>query len=138
VTIIRNGLDPNPAGLGTVAPDRTEAAPAQPAAAQAQPQSGSDSASQEVQITPAAQLLAAVEQQLATTPEVDQSRVDAIRQALGNGTYQVDSGRVADGVLAAQKFSAQAAAGSGSGAQAQSLKAFATTAQLGSDAGLTE
>jgi negative regulator of flagellin synthesis FlgM len=136
VTIIGNGLDPNPAGLGTVAPDRTEAAQAQAAAAQTQAQSGSDSTSQEVQITPAAQLLAAVEQQLATTPEVDQGRVDSIRQALGNGTYQVDSGRVADGLLAAQKFSAQAAAGSG--AQAQSLKAFATTAQLGSDPGLKE
>jgi negative regulator of flagellin synthesis FlgM len=62
-----------------------------------------------VQITPAAQLLANVEQQLANTPEVDQGRVDAIRQALNNGTYQVDSSRVADGLLAAQRFDAQVA-----------------------------
>lgn len=138
MTIIHNGLNPNPAGLGTAAADKTEAAQGQATAAQTQAQPGSDSPSQEVQITPTAQLLASLEQQLAATPEVDQGRVDAIRQALSNGSYQVDSGRVADGVLAAQKFTAQAAAGSGSGAQLQSLKAFATTAQLGSDSGLKE
>jgi negative regulator of flagellin synthesis FlgM len=138
VTIIHNGLDVNPAGLGTAATDKTETAPGQATAAQTQTQPGSDSPSQQVQITPTAQLLASLEQQLAATPEVDQGRVDSLRQALSNGTYQVDAGRVADGLLAAQKLTAQAAAGSGSAAQAQSLKAFATTAQLGSDSGLKE
>ena len=138
MTTIHQRLDVNPAGLGSGATDKTQSAPGQGASAQTLPQSGSGSAAQEVQITPAAQLLASVEQQLANTPEVDQGRVDGIRQALNDGSYQVDSGRVADGLLRAQKFDAQAASGAGAGAQAQSLKAFATTAQLGTDSGPKE
>jgi len=110
VTIIHRGLDVNAAGLGTGAADKTQAGQGQGASAQAQAQPDGSAPAQEVQITPAALLLANVEQQLAKTPAVDQNRVDAIRQALSNGTYQVDSGRVADGVLAAQRFDAQVAA----------------------------
>jgi negative regulator of flagellin synthesis FlgM len=132
VTIIHHGLDVNPSGLGSAATDKTQPAQGQGASLQTLTQAGLDNSQPEVQITPAAQLLANVEQQLANTPEVDQGRVDAIRQALSNGTYQIDSSRVADGLLAAQNFDAQASSGGG-GAQAQSLKAFATTAQLGSD-----
>jgi negative regulator of flagellin synthesis FlgM len=110
VRILHHGPDVNPAALGTAATDKSQAAPGQPATAQAQAQPESDSPPQEVQITPAAQLLANVEQQLANTPQVDQGRVDSIRQALSNGTYQVDSGRVADGLLAAQRIDAQVTA----------------------------
>jgi negative regulator of flagellin synthesis FlgM len=131
VTIIHHGLDVNPSGLASGATDKTQSAQGQGASLQTLAQPESDNPTQEVQITPTAQLLANVEQQLASTPEVDQARVDGIRQALSNGTYQIDSSRVADGLLAAQKFDDQAA--SAVGAQAQSLKAFATTAQLGSD-----
>ena len=108
--ISHHGPDVNPAGVGTGATDKTQAAPGPAVAAQTQVQAESDSPPQEVQITPAAQLLANVEQQLANTPQVDQGRVDSIRQALSNGTYQVDSGRVADGLLAAQRIDAQVTA----------------------------
>ena len=86
-----------------------------------------------MEITPTAQLLATVAQQIADSPDIDQSRVDSIRQALDSGSYQIDAARVADGLLAAQKIDAQAAAGASPGPQSTTAKAFAATAQLGSD-----
>lgn len=109
MTIIHHGLDLSAAGLGTGAADKTQAGQGQ--AASAQPQTQPDASNpQEVQITSAALLLANVEQQLAKTPAINQTQVDSIRQALSNGTYRVDSGRIADGVLAAQRFDARVAA----------------------------
>jgi negative regulator of flagellin synthesis FlgM len=133
VTKIHHGLDLNsPASIGSGSTEKAQATQSPVAQALSETQQGSTSnPASEVEITPAAQLLANVEQQLAATPEVDQSRVDAIRQALNNGSYQIDPSRVADGVLAAQKFDAQAAAGSGAGAQSNTVKAFEATAQLG-------
>ena len=129
MTTIHHGLDLNgPGGLGSGSTDKTQAAPGQ--TAQAQP--GVAAPPAEVEITPTAQLLANLEQQIAGTPDINQSHVDAIRQALSNGSYQVDSSRVADGLLAAQKFDAQATKSSGSVTQSTTAKAFADTAQLGS------
>ena len=125
MTTIHHGLDVN-------AP-RTQAAPGQSTPAQTQAQPGGVVPPAEVEITPTAQLLANLEQQLAGTPDLDQSRVDSIRQALSNGSYQLDSSRVADGLLAAQKFDALATKASGSVAHSTTAKAFADTAQLGSD-----
>ncbi len=130
MTRIHNGLDVNgPGGLSSGSADKTQAAPGQTAQPQTQPQAGSAGQSAEVEITPTAQLLATLEQQIAGTPDINQSRVDPIRQALGDGSYQIDSSRVADGLLAAQKFDAQAADASGSGAQASNARAFTDTAQ---------
>lgn len=109
MTIIHRGLDVSVAGLATGAADKAQTGQGQGALAQNLGQSDTPNP-QEVQFTPAALLLANVEQQLAKTPAIDQNRVDSIRQALSNGTYQVDSGRVADGVLAAQRFDARVAA----------------------------
>jgi negative regulator of flagellin synthesis FlgM len=106
VTIIHHGLPVAPSGLGA-ATDKTQSTQGQGTPLQTQGQPATDAPPPEVQITPAAQLLANVDQQLANTPEIDQGRVDAIRQALSNGSYQIDSGRVADGVLAAQRLDAQ-------------------------------
>jgi negative regulator of flagellin synthesis FlgM len=110
VTIIHHGLDVQPADLGSGTTDKTQFSQGQGAALQTQAQPGSGPRPHEVQITPTAQLLANAEQQLAATPEVDQGRVDAVRQALSNGSYQVDASRVADGLLAAQIFDARVAA----------------------------
>ena len=114
--------------------DRTQSgqSPGSQLQAQAQSQPGSSSAPGKVQITPTAQLLANVAQQLADTPDIDHKRVDSIRQALASGSYQVDAGRIADGLLTAQKVDDQLAAGAAS--QSSSAKVFAATAQLGSDA----
>lgn len=107
MTSIHHGLAVGPTGLGAGATDKTQSTQGQGAALQTPGQPGSEAPPPQVQITPAAQLLANVDQQLAHTPEVDQGRVDAIRQALSQGTYQLDSGRVANGVLAADRFAAQ-------------------------------
>jgi len=129
VTTIHRGQDVNGlAGLGAGATDRTQTAPTQSAPPQS-PLQPAPSQPGEVEITPTAQLLANLEQQISSVPDVNQSRVDAIRQALDNGSYQIDSGRVADGLLAAQKFDAQAATAVGSGSQSNPAKAFADTAK---------
>jgi negative regulator of flagellin synthesis FlgM len=131
VTTIHHGLPTGLAGVGSGSTDKTPATGAPATQAQTPTQPGASNASGEVEITSAAQLLSSVEQQLAGVPEVNQSRVDAISQALNDGSYQIDSGRIADGLLAAQKFDAQAATSSaGSSAQSNSLQAFTTTAQL--------
>jgi negative regulator of flagellin synthesis FlgM len=134
VTIIHHGQGiATPAGLGSAATDKTQTAQNQASQAQPQMQPGSSTQAGEVEITPTAQLLANVAQQIAGTADIDQSRVDSVRQALGSGTYQIDSGRIADGLLAAQKIDAQAAAGTSPGPQSTTAQAFAATAQLGSD-----
>jgi flagellar biosynthesis anti-sigma factor FlgM len=132
VTIIHQGQGvTGPVGLGAAATDKTQTAQNQAAQAKAPMQPGSSTPPGEVEITPTAQLLAHVAQQIAGTAEIDQSRVDSVRQALGSGAYQIDSSRIADGLLAAQKIDAQAAAGASP--QSTTAQAFAATAQLGSD-----
>lgn len=138
MTTIHHGRDLNgPDSLGSGPTQKTPASPGQTTQAQTQAstpaQPGLPGQPAEVEITSTAQLLAQLEQQISSTPEVNQSRVDSIQQALNNGSYQVDSTRVADGLLAAQKFDAQAAQGSGPGPQSTTAKAFADTALLGSD-----
>jgi negative regulator of flagellin synthesis FlgM len=134
VTIIHHSQGvTGPGGLGTGATDKTQTAPNQASQAQTQVEPGSSAQPGEVEITPTAQLLANLAQQIAATPDIDQSRVDTIRQALASASYQIDSSRVADGLLAAQKIDAQAAAGASPGPQSATAKAFAATAQLGSD-----
>jgi flagellar biosynthesis anti-sigma factor FlgM len=134
VTTIHHGQGViGPGGLGTGATDKTQGAQTQASQGQTQAVAESGTAPGEVEITPTAQLLANLAQQIAGTPDSDQSRVDSIRQALVSGSYSIDSSRVADGLLAAQKFDAQAAAGASPGPQSATAKAFAATAQLGSD-----
>jgi negative regulator of flagellin synthesis FlgM len=133
VTSIHNGLEAS-LGLTSGSADKTQAAQAKTADQAPQvPTSAATGQPGEVAITSTAQLMASLEQQLAGTPDIDQSRVDSISQALSNGSYQVDARRVADGLQAAQKFDAQASAGPASGTQSNTVKAFTTTALLGSD-----
>jgi negative regulator of flagellin synthesis FlgM len=129
VTTIHRGQDINSlAGLGSGSTDRTQAAQGQSTPPQSTLQPATTQPD-EVAITPTAQLLAKLEQQIAGLPDLNQSRVDAIRQALETGSYRVDSGRVADGLLGAQKFDAQAATPAGSVTQSSPVKAFADTAK---------
>ena len=131
MTTIHHGLDVHgPSGSGSGSTDKTQAAPGQTAQPSSPQLPGAPTAPAEVQITPTAQLLAQLEQQISSTPDIDQNRVDSIRQALSNGTYQINSSRVADGLLLAQKFDAQATKGPGT--QSNTAKAFTDTAQLGS------
>jgi negative regulator of flagellin synthesis FlgM len=131
VTTIHNGLEAN-LGIGSGATDKAQAAQGQAASTQQSlPQSGSATQAGEVQITPAAQLMADLEQQISSTPDMDQSRVDSISRALSNGSYQVSSSSIADGLLAAQKFDPQASAGASPGTQPNTVSAFTATSLLG-------
>ncbi|RME35285.1 MAG: flagellar biosynthesis anti-sigma factor FlgM [Gammaproteobacteria bacterium] len=49
-----------------------------------------------VNLTPTASRLQAVRDRIEQTPEVDQQRVDTLRRAIADGTYQPDAQRVAD------------------------------------------
>jgi len=129
VTIIHRDLPTGLAGVGSGSTDKALATGGAATQAQTQTQPGASNTSAEVEITSAAQLLSSVEQQLANVPEVNQSRVADISQALNADSYQIDSGRIADGLLAAQKFDAQAVS-SGSGTQSNLLQAFTQTARL--------
>ena len=55
--------------------------------------------SDQLSLTSSAQLLKELNDVVAATPEVDSSRVEAIKQAIAEGTYQVDAGRIADQLL---------------------------------------
>ncbi len=59
------------------------------------PASGSD----QLSLTSSAQLLKELGDVVAATPEVDMSRVEAIKQAIADGSYNVDAGRIADQLL---------------------------------------
>ncbi len=53
----------------------------------------------QVTLTSSARSLQKLSQAVAAAPEVDAAKVASIKQALAGGTYQVDSGRVADKLL---------------------------------------
>ncbi len=84
-------------GLGSGAPDSVASGAAVPPRGTGSSGNvASGSAPGSVQITDAASQLAALEQALKEMPAVDQARVDAIRSAIEQGTYQVAPQRVAD------------------------------------------
>jgi len=72
-----------------VEPVRRAAAPAASTAAPAAP---GDS----VQITDAARRMAALQQNIASLPEVDAARVSQLSQAIERGRYTVDPGKIAE------------------------------------------
>jgi negative regulator of flagellin synthesis FlgM len=72
-------------------------------------QSGSDASgtvstaapqsSDHVTLTDSARSLQKIEEAIAKAPVVDTAKVAAIKQAVSSGTYQIDTGRVADKLL---------------------------------------
>ena len=56
-------------------------------------------AADQLSLTSSAQLLKELSEAVAASPDVDPSRVEAIRQAIADGTYQVDAQRIADKLL---------------------------------------
>lgn len=68
-------------------------APAKPAASPAQ------QADTAVRLSDQALQMQEAENRLRDLPEVDNERVASIRQAIADGTYKIDSGRIADRLL---------------------------------------
>lgn len=61
--------------------------------------SGSASGQDAVQLTSTATSLKQIETRLASIPDVDRARVDAVRQRVEAGAYKVDANRIADRLL---------------------------------------
>ena len=52
-----------------------------------------------VSLTPQAQQLRDLESRIADLPEVDSNRVNAIRDAIANGSYEIDANRIAEKLM---------------------------------------
>ena len=63
--------------------------------AKSQETPGSDT----VSLTDSARLLQKLEENVANTPVVDSLRVDALKKAVQDGSYQIDAGNIADKLL---------------------------------------
>lgn len=57
----------------------------------------------EVSVSSTASLLSHLQRSLATTPAVDQSRVDSISRAIASGTYKVDPDKIAHGLINSER-----------------------------------
>jgi negative regulator of flagellin synthesis FlgM len=56
-----------------------------------------------VQLTDTAVNLKQIESRIAGLPDIDRARVDAVRQRVDSGAYQVNAGRLADRLLAFER-----------------------------------
>jgi negative regulator of flagellin synthesis FlgM len=61
--------------------------------------SASAHAKDHVTLTDSARSLQKIEEAVAKAPVVNADKVAAVKQAIGSGTYQIDSGRIADKML---------------------------------------
>ncbi|MAT64210.1 MAG: flagellar biosynthesis anti-sigma factor FlgM [Gammaproteobacteria bacterium] len=81
------------AGTGTQAGQGT--AENKAAESQGNPASSRDT----VSLTPQAQQLRDLESRIADLPEVDSNRVNTIRDAIANGSYEIDANRIAEKLM---------------------------------------
>ena len=74
--------------------------PAQETRAPAARVKGEEQASSDsVQLSPLATLMKRAESAISNSPDIDQKRVDEIRQAITEGRFKIDSSRIADGLI---------------------------------------
>ncbi len=73
-----------------------EAKSRSPTNAPARTEGGAD----KVELSPLSAMLKKADSAMASAPEVDQERVAEIRQAISEGRFKVDAGRIADGLIA--------------------------------------
>ena len=60
-------------------------------------------AADQVTLTDSARSLQKIEEAVAKTPVVNAAKVESVKKAISSGTYQVDSGRVADKLIQFEK-----------------------------------
>lgn len=81
----------------SIAPSATgEARPRSPA----NPATTVASSGEKVELSSLSSSLQKAETVIAQTPVVDKQRVEEIKQAIANGEFKVDAGRIADGLIA--------------------------------------
>ncbi|MDN0073322.1 flagellar biosynthesis anti-sigma factor FlgM [Crenobacter sp. SG2303] len=66
-------------------------------------QSGTTGATDSVAINPLASQISAVERSVASEPAFDAGKVEAIRSAIAAGTFEVNPGAIADGLIASAR-----------------------------------
>lgn len=65
--------------------------------------SDSSGSTSDTQITDSARTLAALEQTVRDLPAIDQAHVQQVSARLADGSYQIDSGRIADKLLRSEQ-----------------------------------
>ena len=64
---------------------------------------GQSAAGDQVSLTPAAQQLRGLEQQIAEQPVVDSQKVNAVKDALANGSFEINPERIAAKMMSLEK-----------------------------------
>jgi len=59
----------------------------------------SEAAEESIEISSQAQLLSRLEAQIKDLPEVDQSRIDALREQINQGSYEIDDSSLAQRII---------------------------------------
>ena len=83
-------------GPGVITALEQPGTPAEPAQRPETKPAAAAQAAGVVELTPNAERLQALTRAVADVPEVDAARVDKYRQALADGTYQIDADAIAD------------------------------------------
>ena len=93
------GVDNRPVQIATERGVKRAGEAADAAAAPAKVTASGDG----VRITDSARQLAALEQAIRSMPDVNEAKVNEIRGAIANGTYQVSPERIADKLISMEK-----------------------------------
>lgn len=98
-----NNVPPSNAQVTDIA-SQARTAP-QPATDKTEKPAGEQAArSDQVSLTPKAQQLRGLDEQIANQPVVDAERVNAVKEALANGSYEIDSDRIAGKMMDLEKI----------------------------------
>ena len=99
-------IDFNTGSTGAARSNQSSATAGKPDVAAERPATDTQNSSQpaaaesQVKLSDQAQQLQAIEERLRELPEVDSARVEQIKQAIADGSYQPDNGRIADKLIA--------------------------------------
>ncbi|MEQ8207864.1 MAG: flagellar biosynthesis anti-sigma factor FlgM [Woeseia sp.] len=56
-----------------------------------------------VELTSGAKLLERLDKTLSSLPDIDASRVEAVKTAIANGDYEIDAGKIADALIRSER-----------------------------------